>query len=164
MSFPGHPLLGAAKAQVTQLTGGLTRNQVPDSCEFYVDLRTTPNLDHEVLASDLASQLESEVIVHSARYLPKATDAAQPILQAALMANGNKGPVGSHTTSDWAFLGDIPTVKIGPGDTHRSHQPNEYITRPELEAGVECYASLIQNYFQEAAKARPGPTEACHAS
>ena len=164
MTFPGHPLLGATKAQVTQLTGGLTRNQVPDSCEYFVDLRTTPNLDHQILASELASQLESEVIIHSTRYLPKATNADHPILKAALKANGNRGPVGSHTTSDWAFLGDIPTVKIGPGDTHRSHQPNEYITRTELDAGVDCYLNLIQNYFQEAVKARPDPTEACHAS
>jgi acetylornithine deacetylase len=163
MSFPGHTLLGAAKAQVTQLTGGLTRNQVPDSCEFFVDLRTTPNLDHQALAADLASQLESEVIVHSARYLPKATNADQPILKAALKANGNRGPVGSHTTSDWAFLGDLPTVKIGPGDTHRSHQPNEYLTRAELGAGVECYLNLIQTYFEAAAKISQNPAEACHA-
>lgn len=163
LSFPGHPLLGAAKAQVTQLTGGLTRNQVPDSCEFYVDLRTTPNLDHQTMAAELASQLESEVIVHSARYLPKATDPDQPILKAALKANGNKGPVGSHTTSDWAFLGAIPTVKIGPGDTHRSHQPNEYLTRSELSAGVDCYLNLIHNYFEAAEKIQQHPTEACHA-
>lgn len=163
MSFPGHPLLGATQAQVTQLTGGLTRNQVPDSCEFYVDLRTTPNLDHQTLAADLASQLESEVIVHSARYLPKATNPDQPILMAALKANGNKGPVGSHTTSDWAFLGDIPTVKIGPGDTHRSHQPNEYLTRSELIAGVDCYLNLINNYFEQAADIQKSPAEACHA-
>lgn len=162
MSFPGHPLLGSAKAQVTQLQGGLARNQVPDSCEFFVDLRTTPNLDHQTLAEDLASQLESEVIIHSARYLPKATDADEPILKAALKANGNKGPVGSHATSDWAFLGHIPTVKIGPGDTHRSHQPNEYITRSELDAGVDCYLNLIQAYFEEAAKSRRGASEACH--
>ena len=162
MNFPGHPLLGAAKAQVTQLTGGLTRNQVPDTCEFFVDLRTTPNLDHGILASELASQLESEVVIHSARYLPKATDAEQPILQAALKANGNKGPVGSHTTSDWAFLGELPTVKIGPGDTHRSHQPNEYLTRAELAAGVDCYLNLIQNYFEEGVKAKQDPSEACH--
>ncbi len=163
MSFPGHPLLGATKAQVTQLTGGITRNQVPDSCEFFVDLRTTPNLDHQALAEDLASRLESEVFVHSAWYLPKATDADQAILKAALKANGNKGPVGSHTTSDWAFLGDLPTVKIGPGDTHRSHQPNEYITRSELDAGVDCYLKLIQAYFEEAAKSRQAPVETCHA-
>ncbi len=163
MAFPGHPLLGAAKAQVTQMTGGLARNQVPDTCEFFVDLRTTPNLDHEALAADLASQLESEVIIHSARYLPKATSPDQPILLAALKANGNKGPVGSHTTSDWAFLGDLPTVKIGPGDTHRSHQPNEYLTRPELDAGVDCYLKLIHNFFEEALKAPQNPAEACHA-
>ena len=163
MRFPGHPLLGAARAQVTQVSGGLARNQVPDICEFFVDLRTTPNLDHRALTAELGSHLESEVLIHSDRYLPKATDAQHPILLAALKANGCAGPMGSHTTSDWAFLGAIPTVKIGPGDTHRSHRPNEYITRSELKHGVECYEHLIKTYFKDEAAARQKSVEACHA-
>ena len=162
LSFPGHPLLGAAKAEVTQFNGGLARNQVPDTAEFFVDIRTTPNLDHQALAKELASQLESEVLIHSGRYLPKATDPKHPILKAALLANGCAGSVGSHTTSDWAFLGDLPTVKIGPGDTHRSHRPNEYITREELHAGAECYLSLIRAYFDEVTAVHQDSTEACH--
>jgi acetylornithine deacetylase len=55
--FEGHPLLGASRPQVTQIKGGLARNQVPDSCEFFVDLRTTPNLDHEELVRFFATQL-----------------------------------------------------------------------------------------------------------
>ncbi len=165
MQFPGHSLLGTTKAQVTQIKGGLSRNQVPDCAEFFVDLRTTPNLDHQAVAKELASQLESEVFIHSARYLPKATNADHPILLAALKANGCAGPVGSHTTSDWAFLGDLPTVKIGPGDTHRSHRPNEYLTRSELNKGVACYQKLITAYF-EGMEARAfvehKPAEACH--
>lgn len=148
MDFPAHPLLGSQKAQVTQIQGGLRRNQVPDACEFFIDLRTGPDQDHAALTADFQRQLESEVTVHSQRYLPKGTDPNHAIVRAALQAAGKAGPVGSGTTSDWAFLGNIPAVKVGPGDTFRSHSPNEYLTLPELEAGAAFYANLVTTFFQ----------------
>ncbi|QSQ24518.1 M20/M25/M40 family metallo-hydrolase [Pyxidicoccus parkwayensis] len=151
LRFPSHPLLGEARAQVTQISGGLARNQVPDKCEFFVDLRTTPAMDHAAVAKQLAGALKSEVQVHSARYLPKATASHQPIVRAAMAASGEQ-PVGSSTTSDWAFLGDLPAVKVGPGDTLRSHQADEYLTRAELEAGVAFYTRLVRGYFEEVAR------------
>jgi acetylornithine deacetylase len=148
MDFPAHPLLGSQKAQVTQIQGGLLRNQVPDACEFFIDLRTGPDQDHEALAADFQRRLESEVAVHSQRYLPKGTDPSHPIVRAALQAAGKAGPVGSGTTSDWAFLREIPAVKAGPGDTFRSHTPNEYLTLPELEAGAAFYAQVVPSFFK----------------
>jgi acetylornithine deacetylase len=148
MDFPVHPLLGSQKAQVTLIQGGLRHNQVPDACEFFIDLRTGPDQDHDALAADFQRMLESEVAIHSKRYLPKSTDPGHPIVRAALQAAGKAGPVGSATTSDWALLGDIPTVKVGPGDTFRSHSPNEYLTLPELEAGAAFYANFVTTYFK----------------
>ncbi len=148
MDFPTHALLGSQKAQVTQIQGGLQRNQVPDACEFFIDLRTGPDQDHDALAAAFQRQLESEVTIHSKRYLPKGTDPSHPIVRAALQAAGKAGPVGSGTTSDWAFLGDIPSVKVGPGDTFRSHRPNEYLTLPELEAGAASYVTLTHAFFK----------------
>lgn len=148
MDFPAHPLLGTTKAQVTQVQGGLRRNQVPDACEFFVDLRTSPDQDHDALAAAFQRQLESEVAIHSKRYLPKGTDPGHPIVRAALEAAGKAGPVGSGTTSDWAFLGSVPAVKAGPGDTFRSHTPNEYLTLAELQAGAAFYATLVPAFFQ----------------
>ncbi len=150
LSFEPHDLLGASRPQVTLVEGGLSRNQVPDRCSFSVDIRTTPNLDHQELGTRLAAELESEVAVHSARYLPKATPASSAIAQAALAASGKGAFVGSHTTSDWAFLGDLPAVKIGPGDTHRSHRPNEYLTELELQEGAAFYGRAIQAFFARA--------------
>jgi len=148
MEFPAHPLLGSQKAQVTQISGGLRRNQVPDACEFFIDLRTGPEQDHEALALDFQRQLESEVAIHSKRYLPKGTDPQHAIVRAALQAAKKAGPVGSGTTSDWAFLGGLPAVKVGPGDTFRSHHPNEYLTIQELEAGAAFYAALVPSFFK----------------
>lgn len=152
LRFPSHPLLGEARAQVTQIQGGLARNQVPDKCEFFVDIRTTPSMDHSTVATQLAGVLRSEVIVHSARYLPKATAATEPIVRAAVAASEGQATVGSSTTSDWAFLGNVPAVKVGPGDTLRSHKPDEYLALVELEAGVTFYQRLIRGYFEEVAR------------
>ena len=148
MDFPVHPLLGSQKAQVTGIQGGLRRNQVPDTCEFFIDLRTGPDQDHQSLAASFQRLLESEVAIHSKRYLPKGTDPNHSIVRASLQAAGKAGPVGSGTTSDWAFLGDIPAVKAGPGDTFRSHTPNEYLTLPELEAGAAFYTQLVPAFFK----------------
>jgi acetylornithine deacetylase len=151
LRFPPHPLLGEARAQVTQIQGGLARNQVPDRCEFFVDIRTTPGMDHAAVATHLSGVLRSEVTVHSARYLPKATASNEPIVRAAVLA-GDATPVGSCTASDWAFLGNVPAVKVGPGDTLRSHKPDEYLALVELEAGVAFYQQLIRGYFEEVAR------------
>jgi acetylornithine deacetylase len=152
MEFEAHHSLGAARAQVTQISGGLARNQLPDRCEFFVDLRTTPNLDHAKVAGQIDAALESEVLVHSDRYLPVATHEAEPIVQAALLAAKKEKGIGSVTTSDWAFLKGIPAVKVGPGDTQRSHRPNEYLLVSELEAGAAFYQHAARNYFALAAK------------
>jgi acetylornithine deacetylase len=147
MTFPPDNLLGATRAHVTLIRGGGTLNQVPDSCEFIVDLRTTPNLDHQELAERISKELESRVTIHTANYLPKSTDPRSPIAVAALAASGRSAFVGSAATSDWAFLGDLPTVKIGPGDTHRSHRPNEFITSKELHAGARIYQNAVERFM-----------------
>ena len=148
MVFEPHPLLGETRAQVTTIQGGRARNQVPDTCEFFVDFRTTPNLDPAQLTERVAGALESEVALFSNRYLAVATAAGEAVVRAALAASGRKAPCGSNTASDWAFLGDLPAVKAGPGDTFRSHAPNEYLTLPELEAGTAFYASLVPAFFK----------------
>ena len=146
MRFEPHVLLGETRAQVTTVAGGRARNQVPDHCEFFVDLRTTPNLDHAAVAAQIAAELESDVAVHSDRYLAVATPGSEAVVLAALHASGNTGSIGSATASDWAFLAHLPAVKAGPGDTHRSHRPDEWLSLPELAAGQAFYEKLVRHY------------------
>ena len=152
MEFEAHEDLGATRAEVTQITGGLARNQVPDRCEFFVDLRTTPNLDHTTVADEIGATLESEVAIHSHRYEPVATNASEVVVRAALDAAAASAGIGSVTTSDWAFLQGIPAVKVGPGDTNRSHRPNEYLLLSELKEGTAFYRRFIHTYFRMAAR------------
>jgi len=141
--FGRHPRLGDTTAQVTRIEGGRALNQVPDTCEFFVDLRTVPGITVESIVEQLRGEIASEVHVNSSRYLPCATDEAHPVVQAALAAAGRERGTVSRTTSDWAFLSDLPAVKAGPGDTTRSHRPDEYITRQELGDGVAFYRRLV---------------------
>jgi acetylornithine deacetylase len=146
LRFEPHLLLGEARAQVTVVGGGRARNQVPDQCEFTVDVRSTPNLDHAGITARIAAELESEVSVISDRYRPVATDSGQPVVRAALAAAGTTGGTGSATASDWAFLAPLPAVKAGPGDTYRSHRPDEWLALGELQAGAAFYEKLVQTY------------------
>jgi len=150
MRFEPHLLLGEARAQVTMVSGGLAKNQVPDQCEFFVDVRSTPNLDHATLTTQVAAELESEVAVYSDRYLAVATDPSETVVRAALAAAGTQGGTGSATTSDWAYLAHLPAVKAGPGDTHRSHRPDEWLSKGELKAGAAFYQNLVLNYARMA--------------
>ncbi len=152
MRFGEHPRLGETMAQVTRIGGGRASNQVPDACEFFVDVRTSPGITAEAIVERLRGAIASEVHVHSARYLPCATDEAHPIVAAALAAAARPHGAGSRTTSDWAFLSDLPAIKAGPGDTSRSHRPDEYLTRAELAAGVAFYRRLAFEYFGKDAR------------
>jgi acetylornithine deacetylase len=153
MQFPPYTAFDsrthATQAQVTLVNGGITANQVPDRCEFRVDLRTTPNLDHEELLARIRSELDCEVECLSQRYRPVATEHSERIVKAALSATGQLLRF-SGTVSDWSLVPGIPAVKLGPGDSARSHQPDEYLLQSELEAGVECYVRLVRSYFGEA--------------
>jgi len=154
LRFEPHLLLGEARAQVTMVSGGRAKNQVPDTCEFFVDVRSTPNLDHAAITAQVAAEMESDVEVYSDRYRPVATDCSEPVVRAALAAAGTQGGTGSATTSDWAYLAHLPAVKAGPGDTHRSHRPDEWLSRSELRAGAAFYEKLALNFammaYQEA--------------
>lgn len=158
LRWPAHPLLGATQAQVTLVEGGRARNQVPARCTFWVDLRTTPDLLPAALLSQIQAALESRVQVYSDRYAARATDVAEPIVRAALVATGASETIGSATTSDWAFLPpSLPAVKLGPGESQRSHTAQEYLLASELQRGVQVYHDTITNYFEEQRRDHDAP-------
>lgn len=152
---PTHPLLGQCHANVTLITGGTAANVIPDTCEFTLDIRTTPLESHEDLYERLKTVFESDLQVRSLRLVPVETPANEPIIQAVLRALPGMQPLGSPTMSDMVFLTGTPTVKIGPGDSRRSHAPNEYITVRELEEAAAAYQRIIHEYFQASAADMP---------
>ena len=146
-----HPALGLPTLNVTQINGGTRHNVVPDRCKLVVDIRTTPDYAPDEIVAFVRSAVEGSVFVRSSRLGSVETDPGHAVVRAALAANPAAKAYGSPTLSDWVFLKGIPTVKAGPGESKRSHTPDEYLEVSELEAGIVFYEKLIRNYFEQAA-------------
>lgn len=145
-----HSTLGKTSLHVTQISGGDRHNVIPDRCELVVDIRTTPAVSTDEIVALVRRAVQGEVVVRSNRLGTVETDPSHPIVLAALAANPAGRVYGSPTLSDWVFLKGIPTVKAGPGDSKRSHTPDEYLEVAELQAGVDFYEQLIRSYFARA--------------
>ncbi len=149
---PAHPLLGRCHAHVTRIEGGFANNVIPDVCEFTLDIRTTPCETHAALCARLTSALRSELRVHSDRLVPVETPGDAPIVQAVRRALPDAAPAGSPAMSDMVFLTGVPAVKIGPGQSARSHTPDEYVLEGELHAGADAYERIARAFFDGAAE------------
>lgn len=141
------PYLGRPTLTVTTIEGGTARNVVPDRCTFYLDIRTTPGYDHDELAQVLDDLTEADIEIHSKRFIPVSTPRDSRIARACMLAQPGARPFGSPTASDWIFLQDVPTVKIGPGSSDLSHTPHESIPVDEVRGATALYRRIIETYF-----------------
>ena len=139
--------LGKPTINATLVEGGTAKNVIPDRCTLTLDIRSTPAYTHEELIELVDAALESDIEVYSKRLIPTSTDPGERIVRACLQALPGSKAFGSPTTSDWVFLNDVPTVKIGPGPSERSHTPHEHIEMDALLNGVRGYKSIIKTYF-----------------
>lgn len=139
-------LLGPIGIAVTQIEAGTQHNVVPDTCRFVVDIRTTDAYTNEETVELLRAALQSECAPRSTRIRASALDATHPMARAAI-AGGSELFV-SPTTSDMALM-PFPTLKMGPGDSARSHTADEYVLLSEIEAGIAGYEKFIENLAKE---------------
>ncbi|MCO5231851.1 MAG: M20/M25/M40 family metallo-hydrolase [Chitinophagales bacterium] len=135
------PVLGATKMTVTVIEAGKQHNVVPDICKYVIDVRTTAAYDYEELIQFLQSHLHAQIQARSTRLQPSVIADEHPIVQAAKELN--IPTFGSATLSDQALL-KIPSIKMGPGKSERSHTADEYIFIQELEEGLNIYIQLIK--------------------
>jgi acetylornithine deacetylase len=141
-----HPFLGPTSLAVTQIEGGTRHNVIPERCTCVVDIRLTPAYTPDEVVALVRERVEGEVRVRSDRLGPVETSLEHPVVQAVLRARPGAEPYGSPTLSDWVFLRDVPTVKIGPGDSLRSHTPDEFVTVDELRDGVAFYERFLHEW------------------
>ena len=152
-----HPLLGASTIATTVFKSGERHNVVPDRAEALFDARLTPLHGAEDALAALAARMPRAVLgVKSARLKPCETAAGHPFVLAALRAAGRESAIGSVTMSDMALLQGVPAVKCGPGETARSHTPDEYVLSSELDAGVGFYTRFAPLAL-DALRASPRP-------
>ncbi len=132
--------LGEVKMSVTVIQAGQQHNVVPAECQFTVDIRVTDQYTHEEILKVVAAHVSSEVRPRSMRMRSSSIARDHPLVAAALQLG--KKLYGSPTTSDQALI-PVPSVKIGPGDSARSHSADEFIYLEEIEQGIRTYMGLL---------------------
>lgn len=135
-------VFGPISMNVTIINAGSQHNVVPASCKFTVDIRVTDAYRNEEVLAIIQENISSQAIARSTRLKPSSIAVNHPIVQAGL-AMGRE-TYGSPTTSDQALL-DIPSLKLGPGDSARSHMADEYIYIYEIEEGIKLYIKLLNS-------------------
>ena len=139
-----HALLGKSTLVATVFESGQRHNVVPDRALAVFDGRIAPPFGAQDGVLALEARLpNAKISVRSARLRPIETAEDHPLVRAALSASGQSRAVGSSTLSDMALLQGVPCVKCGPGETARSHTPDEFILRTELEAGSAFYIRFV---------------------
>ena len=135
------PVLGEISLQVTQIEAGRQHNVVPDECRFVVDVRTTDAYTNQQTAEILRQAIEADAVPRSTRVQASVIAETHPLVKAAV-GLGLK-PFVSPTTSDRAVMHGLPSLKIGPGESSRSHSADEFILIDEIARGLEIYDKII---------------------
>lgn len=134
--------LGPIKVSVTVINAGSQHNVVPDSCGYVVDVRTTDAYTNEETVALLRNVVKwSELTPRSTRIRASVISGNHPLVKSAVSLG--RVPFISPTTSDMALMSDIPSLKIGPGQSSRSHTADEYVLIPEIKEAIIVYRQLI---------------------
>lgn len=134
-------MFGQVKMSVTIINAGTQHNVVPAECQFTVDVRVTDKYTNDEVLEIIRSHVSSEVIARSTRLTPSSISPEHPIVRAGVALG--RTTYGSPTTSDQALL-SIPSLKLGPGDSARSHTADEYIHLSEIEEGIAIYIAMLE--------------------
>ncbi|MBN2520852.1 MAG: M20 family metallo-hydrolase [Bacteroidales bacterium] len=135
-------LLGEVKMTVTMINAGQQHNVVPDKCSFVIDVRANELYSNEEIFSIIQSNLKSIAKARSFRLNSSSINTNHPIVKKGIEMGLTY--FGSPTTSDQSVI-PFTSIKIGPGDSSRSHSADEFIYIDEINKGVETYINLLSN-------------------
>ncbi len=135
-------VFGPIKMSVTIINAGSQHNVVPASCTFTVDVRVTDAYRNEQVLEIIREHVNCDVVPRSIRLKPSKIEKNHPIVQAGIGLG--RSTYGSPTTSDQSLL-DIPSLKVGPGDSARSHTADEFIYVDEIRQGIELYVRMLES-------------------
>lgn len=134
-------LLGPVKMSVTVIeTDNKAHNVVPSSCKFVVDCRVNELYTFEEMLDVIKANVQCEVKPRSTRLRSSSIVLNHPVIEAGLKLG--RTYYGSPTTSDKALM-PFPALKMGPGDSARSHTADEFIYTDEIKNGIDLYIQLI---------------------
>jgi acetylornithine deacetylase len=136
------PMLGAVKMTVTGIEAGTQHNVIPSECKFMVDVRVNECYKNEELLAEIRAAVECDVTPRSTHLNSSAIALDHPAVE-RLVAMG-RTPFGSPTMSNQAVM-PFTTLKLGPGDSARSHTADEYILLSEIAEAVGVYYNVLNN-------------------
>jgi acetylornithine deacetylase len=140
------PLLGPVKMSVTSIeTENKAHNVVPARCKFIVDVRVNELYTLEEIVSAIQAHVQSEVKPRSLRMKSSAISLEHPLVKAGLALG--RTYYGSPTTSDKALM-PFPALKMGPGDSARSHTADEFIFVDEIKQGIDLYVQVLNQVIR----------------
>lgn len=134
------PLLGKVKMNLTQIQAGSQHNVIPGECRMVVDVRSNELYLNEDLFDQIVSECGCEIRARSFRLNSSFIPETHPLVQRAVMLGAKT--FGSPTLSDQALM-PFPSLKVGPGDSARSHSPDEFIYGSEIREAVDFYFRLL---------------------
>lgn len=139
-------VLGPIHLTTTMIECGTQHNVVPDRCRFVVDCRTTDAYTNEEVVEILQRELNSTLTPRSTRIRASVIAEDHPLVRSAKKVGAETFV--SPTSSDRTLM-PFPALKIGPGDSSRSHTADEYVALEEIERGLELYTKIIENLATE---------------
>jgi len=128
--------------QVTMISAGTRHNVVPDLCRYVVDVRSNDRYGNEELLALIRGVCKAKLTPRSTRLVSSGLATDHFLMKA--IRRGGLEPFGSSTLSDMALI-PFPAVKMGPGDSARSHTAGEYILKSELDQGVVTYCRFLEH-------------------
>ena len=134
------PLLGPVKMTVTQIQAGTQHNVIPDVCSFVVDTRSNGLYTNEELLELILAEAPCQAVARSTRLCGSSIAEDHPLVQRARELG--IPTVGSPTLSNQALC-RFPSVKIGPGNSSRSHTADEYVDVADIGKATEIYVQLL---------------------
>lgn len=135
-------LIGPVKMTVTSIsTENKAHNVVPSECSYIVDARINELYSFEEVLDTIRANVQSDVVPRSTRLRSTAIALEHPLVKAGLELG--RTYYGSPTTSDKALM-PFPALKMGPGDSARSHTADEYIYVDEIKEGIDLYIQLLK--------------------
>lgn len=139
-------LLGPVKMSVTVIeTENKAHNVVPAICKFVVDVRVNELYSFEEILTTIQKNIQSTAFPRSLRIKSTAIPQDHPLVLAGTKLG--RSSYGSPTTSDKALMPFL-TLKMGPGDSARSHSADEFIYLTEIKEGIDLYIALIDQFMQ----------------
>ena len=134
--------MGKVNLNVTQINSGSAHNVIPDRCDFVIDIRPTEQYSNEEILTELQGICSSELRARNLANRSSATFDGSPLQE---VAEGlGIETFSSPTTSDWMRIG-CDAIKMGPGDSARSHRKDEFVFVEEIRNGIETYIEFINN-------------------